>query len=498
MKPLRPLPAAKRRCAIYTRKSTTHGLEQEFSSLDAQWEACAAYVKAQPGWELVSERYDDGGFTGANLERPAFRRLLADVMAGRVDVVVVYKIDRLSRSLLDFANLMERFRKAGAFFVSVTQPFLSADSDAMAQLLLNVLMAFAQFERQMIAERIRDKVVASRRKGLWTGGHVPFGYAVRDKKLVPVPAEAEVVRRAFALYAEHRSDAAVVRLLGASGARTRGGKPFSTPGIIRLLENPVYAGLVRLGEAAHAGSHEPIVSREAFEAVQAERHKPRPRREAVRNPDYVLRGLAFCVTPGTRGQACGCALTPASTRKGRKVFRYYRCSAKNKLGPSACSASQVSALELEGAVRRRIAEVARAVHGDGGVEAELRARLVEQREALQRECFALRERLAAAAASAKAGRRRKADDPERLHAELTRATERLAVLENLTLDAKWIAGALADFDSVWERLHPVNRVRLVQSVVRRVEVDSASKDIRIELQPWCQALVEGEAERGAA
>lgn len=190
--------AAVRRCAIYTRKSTTMGLEQEFNSLHAQREACEAYTRSQPGWQLVPETYDDGGFTGANIERPAFQRLMADVEAGKIDIIVVYKVDRLSRSLLDFAKVMERLNASGASFVSVTQNFSTAD--AMGRLTLNVLMSFAEFEREMIGERTRDKIAASRRKGKWTGGPVPFGYVAKDKKLVLNEGEAEIVREAFRVY----------------------------------------------------------------------------------------------------------------------------------------------------------------------------------------------------------------------------------------------------------------------------------------------------------
>src|SRR5271169_3207981 len=208
-----------RRCAIYTRKSTSVGLEQDFNSLDAQREACAAYIKKQPSWVLADERYDDGGFTGANIERPAFQRLLTDIDAKRIDVVVVYKVDRLSRSLLDFAKLMERFNRAGASFVSVTQNFSTAD--AMGRLTLNMLMSFAEFEREMIGERTRDKIAAARRKGKWTGGPIPLGYGVKDKRLVVNEAEAALVREIFVLYVEQRSTLAVARLLNEENRSTK-------------------------------------------------------------------------------------------------------------------------------------------------------------------------------------------------------------------------------------------------------------------------------------
>jgi len=210
-----------KRCAVYTRKSTTAGLDQEFNSLDAQRETCAQYVRNQAclGWQLSSEIYDDGGFTGANIERPAFTRLMQDVEAGKIDVVVVYKVDRLSRSLLDFAKVMDRFNRAGAAFVSVTQNFSTAD--AMGRLTLNMLMSFAEFEREMIAERTRDKIAASRRKGKWTGGSSPLGYDVVDRKLVVNEVEAALVRRIYDLYLDKRSAVAVAQALNAEHRTTK-------------------------------------------------------------------------------------------------------------------------------------------------------------------------------------------------------------------------------------------------------------------------------------
>jgi site-specific DNA recombinase len=214
-------PATVVRCAVYTRKSTVDGLDQEFSTLDAQREACERYVasKSHQGWQLVPERFDDGGFSGSSIERPAFQRLLDAVDARAIDVVVVYKVDRLSRSLLDFARLMERFSQANVAFVSVTQNFSTAD--AMGRLTLNMLMSFAEFEREMIAERTRDKNVAARRGGKWTGGHVPLGYDLVDGRLVVNPAEATVVCEIFELFVVHRSLLVVMRILNSQGRLTK-------------------------------------------------------------------------------------------------------------------------------------------------------------------------------------------------------------------------------------------------------------------------------------
>src|ERR1019366_466635 len=313
-----------RRCAIYTRKSTSVGLEQDFNSLDAQREACTAYIQKEPGWTLVDERYDDGGFTGANIERPAFQRLLTDIDAAKIDVVVVYKVDRLSRSLLDFAKLMERFGRAGASFVSVTQNFSTAD--AMGRLTLNMLMSFAEFEREMIGERTRDKIAAARRKGKWTGGPVPFGYTVEEKRLVVNDDEAVLVREIFPLYLEQRSALAVARifnerhLLSKSDPADDGKcRTWTKADVLRLIRTPVYAGYVRSHGEFYDGEHEALVDRETFSRAGALLNlAARTTNDPSRNPDYILRGLLRCA-------CCGSAFTPASTRKGRTEYRYYRC-----------------------------------------------------------------------------------------------------------------------------------------------------------------------------
>ena len=267
------------RCAIYTRKSTEEGLEQEYNTLDAQRDAGESYVRSQrhEGWQCLPERYDDGGYTGANMERPALRRLLADIEAGKVDCVIVYKVDRLSRSLLDFGRMMETFDKHQAAFVSVTQAFNTASS--MGRLVLNVLLSFAQFEREMISERTRDKIAASRRKGKWAGGMPVLGYTVDQTKLVIDPDEARRVREIFSLYLRRQSMLDVVKELNRRQWRTkswttkkgtdRGGRPFDKNGLHQLLTNVVYIGKVGYKEEVHAGEQEPLVDAETFAKVQA-------------------------------------------------------------------------------------------------------------------------------------------------------------------------------------------------------------------------------------
>src|SRR5437016_3433147 len=266
------------RCAIYTRKSTEYNLELAFNSLDAQREACEAYIKSQAheGWRLIPGRYDDGAFSGASLDRPALQQLLAEVRASKIDIVLVYKVDRLTRSLADFAKLIELFDAHGVSFVSVTQSFNTSSS--MGRLTLNVLLSFAQFERELIGERVRDKIAASKRKGLWVGGPVPLGYAAVDKKVVVVPAEADAVRTIFERYLALGSVRALAEDLDHLGIRSKarqlssgrviGGGSFGVGALAYLLRNRFYIGEVVYRGGNHRGEQEPILDRDVFEAVR--------------------------------------------------------------------------------------------------------------------------------------------------------------------------------------------------------------------------------------
>jgi site-specific DNA recombinase len=416
-KPAAEVAPITRRCAIYTRKSTSVGLEQDFNSLDAQREACTAYIQKQPGWTLVDERYDDGGFTGANTERPAFQRLLTDIEAGKIDVVVVYKVDRLSRSLLDFAKLMERFGQAGASFVSVTQNFSTAD--AMGRLTLNMLMSFAEFEREMIGERTRDKIAAARRKGKWTGGPIPLGYTVHEKRLVVNEPEAVLVREIFVLYLEQRSTLAVARLLNetnrftkrrvATNGRIREARPWTKPDVLRVIRNPVYAGYIRSHGEFYEGEHGALVDRETFSRVRSLLDgAARTTNDQSRNPNYILRGLLRCA-------CCGSAFTPASTRRGRTEYRYYRCLTKDKEGREACTSSPLPADAIEAYVIERLREFA--AEGNSALSVEI--------------------------------------------------------------GNSWIERCLADFDSIWDVLTPENRGRLLRALVESVEIDEPANRVKV-------------------
>ncbi len=315
------------RCAIYTRKSSEEGLEQQFNSLHAQREAYAAYVASQKaeGWVLLPEAYDDGGISGGTLERPAMQRLLTDVDEGRVDQIVVYKIDRLTRSLADFAKIVARLDAAGASFVSVTQSFNTATS--MGRLTLNMLLSFAQFEREITAERIRDKIAASKRKGLWMGGNVPLGYRAQGRTLAIDEAEAGVIRQIYALYRAEGSILTVRERMADLGLRTRvrtapdgrvsGGGPFGRAHLHHILTNPVYAGRIRHRTVVHDGQHPAIISPEEWDAVQRmlAEGAARPRGRAPAAFASPLAGRIFDET--------GDRLTPSHSRKNGRRLRYY-------------------------------------------------------------------------------------------------------------------------------------------------------------------------------
>src|SRR5215470_5632358 len=349
--------ASRKRCAIYTRKSSEEGLEQEFNSLAAQREACEAYIRSQQheGWVMAKTHYDDGGFSGGNLERPALQHLLTDVRAGRIDTVVVYKVDRLTRSLADFAWLVEIFDGEGVSFVSVTQQFNTTSS--MGRLTLNVLLSFAQFERDVTGERVRDKIAASKKKGMWMGGNVPLGYNASERTLVINPAEAETVRRIFSLYRElgcvrrvkdeaDRLGLHTKRTIRADGAE-RGGKPFTRGHIYAVLSNPIYIGQIAHKGELYPGQHPALIDAETWAAVRdrlaakASDH----RRKATASEPSLLAGLLV--------DARGGRLTSThAVKKGRR-YRYYVSAALiTEAGTEHAQGWRLAAQQIEDAVTR--------------------------------------------------------------------------------------------------------------------------------------------------
>lgn len=493
------------RCAVYTRKSTEEGLEQAFNSLDAQREAGVAYIQSQrhEGWHALPDCYDDGGFTGGNTDRPALRRLLADVEAGRIDCVVVYKVDRLSRSLLDFSRLMEAFDKHRVSFVSVTQQFNTATS--MGRLVLNVLLSFAQFEREIIAERTRDKMAAMRRKGKWAGGVPPLGYDVDSatSRLVVNPDEAATVRAIFALYREHGSLLPVVeelrdrgwanKLVRTKKGTVRGGRPFERTSLHRLLTNVAYAGRVAHKGEVHAGEHPAIIAPEIFAEVQAHlRRNARTGGSVARNRfGAMLKGLLRCT-------ACACAMTPSHTVKGTKRYRYYVCSSAQKNGRKTCPAKSVPA----GAVEQFVVDRIRCVGRDPALvreTAEAARRQAEGRlEELAAERRTLEKDLTAAHGEVRQLSARLAQDGDgyalqrlaELQGRIARLDERVAKVKDQEAEVRRdvlhpgeVAAALGRFDGVWASLTPKEQARLVALVVAGVEYDGRSQTITLAFHP---------------
>jgi DNA invertase Pin-like site-specific DNA recombinase len=419
----------KLRCAVYSRKSTEEGLEMEFNSLDAQRESCEAYIASQKaeGWLLVPDRYDDGGISGATLERPALKRLLADIEAQRVDVVVVYKIDRLSRALMDFSKLVEIFDRNNVTFVSVTQSFNTTTS--MGRLTLNILLSFAQFEREVIGERIRDKFAASRKKGMWMGGFVPLGYDVRDRKLVINKAEAATVRMIFERFAKMGSATALMFALRAEGITGKQGKLVDKGYLYKLLNNRVYVGEAVHKGTAYPGEHQAIVDRALWDRVHGIlRESPRKRAAHTRaQTPALLKGLMFGPT--------GKAMTPAHTRKGGKLYRYYVSTDVLKRDAAACTVRRVPAAEIESAV-------------------------VDQLRGLLR-------------------------TPEIIVRTWRAARQSMGDISEVD-----VRDALERLDPLWDELFPAEQARIVQLLVERVDVSTDGADIRLRTEGLTNLVTE--------
>ncbi len=352
-------------CAIYTRKSTSEGLDQDFTSLDAQREAAENYIKSQKheGWVALQERYDDGGFTGANLERPALQKLLNDINDHKIDCVVVYKVDRLSRSLTDFVRVLELFDKTNVTFVSVTQQFNTNTS--MGRLTLNILLSFAQFEREIISERTKDKIGAARKRGKWLGGRPPFGYNwdKENKRILVNSKEAEVVREMFALYLKGNSLLQVGNILSDKGLRSRpgvckngrpyGGKRYGVTQVQKIITNVLYIGKVRYEGQIYNGQQEAIIDEETFNQVQEKLKQNRTERRATKNTECtgLLTHLLHC-------KICQTFMVHTYTlKKSSHKYRYYVCTNAHKRGYHSCPTKSINAQAIEDAVLESLKRV---------------------------------------------------------------------------------------------------------------------------------------------
>lgn len=342
-----------KRCAVYTRKSTDEGLEQQFNSLDAQREAGEAYILSQKanGWVCLTEHYDDGGFSGGNTNRPGLKKMLEDIRNGLIDIVVVYKIDRLSRSIYDFASLSKTFDQYGVAFCSVTQEINTTTSSG--RMMLNILVTFAQYEREIIAERIRDKMAASKKKGKWVGGIVAFGYTVKDKLLVEEPREAEIVRWIFHQYQHLVTAREIAAELNESNRLFRGNKQWNLRHVFRILKNRIYIGEIAYKGENYQGEHKPIIEKEQWDIVQSILNADDPDKR-LRVPKQkttaILKNIVRC-------GHCGGALSPTYANNGFKRYLYYICNQDQRRPKSICPVRRVSAPAIEDIVLEQLRKV---------------------------------------------------------------------------------------------------------------------------------------------
>ena len=419
----------KMRCAVYTRKSSEEGLEQEFNSLHAQREACESYVASQrsEGWVLVRDHYDDGGISGGTLDRPALTRLLRDIEEGLVDVVVVYKIDRLSRSLMDFAKLVEVFDRNEVTFVSVTQSFSTTTS--MGRLTLNILLSFAQFEREVTAERIRDKFRASRMKGIWMGGNPPYGYRVEDRKLIIHEEGAHRVRWIFNRFIEVGSATILAREVAKQRFRTPRGNPITKNFLYRMLNNRAYLGEAVHKDTSYPGEHKALIDRGIWDKVHAIlQESPRKRAAKTRaGTPALLKGLLFGPD--------GAAFSPTHTRKGDRLYRYYVSQTVLKHGAGACPVARVPAAEIEAAVIDQIRGMLRAP-------------------------------------------------------EVVMATWRAAQPDCEGLAEDEVRKALAELDPLWTELFPAEQARIIQLLIERVDIGTDGLKLRFRDKGITQMVAE--------
>ena len=493
------------RCASYTRVSTPDQANGDFTSIDNQREACAAYIASQKheGWTNLPESYDDTGFSGGNLERPALARLLADIEAGLVDCIVVYKVDRLSRSLLDFARLVEVLDAHSVSFVSVTQPINTADS--AGRLMLNVLLSFAQYERELIADRTSDKMSAARRKGKWTGGAPVLGFDVMDKKLVVNETEATLVREIFRLYIQHQSISKVCAVLNQRGITTKSwttrkgrhheGGTFTKSTLQRHLSNATYIGKVDHKGQIYSGEHEAIVPTRTFNTVQKLIAENR-RTNGARVKDkygFLLKGLVKCA-------ACNSTMTPSPTRKGSRVYRYYVCSSAQRLGYGTCPHPTVTAQKLENQVVNQIRVIGRnhslqkrMVTAARKIQKSEQVTLEVQRRRQEKKLAKVRSEISGLVTAISKGTTQghsistRLDELEgqagALQGKLADLERQISTLEAAAIDGPDLAEALSLFDPIWEVLYPTERARIIQLLIDRIDFRGKDTPLEIEFSP---------------
>jgi site-specific DNA recombinase len=481
---------AVKRVACYCRKSTTKGLDSTFNSLDNQLESVLGYVQSRKpeGWMLLEHIYQDGGYSGGTVDRPEFQRLLRDVRAGEVDVVIVQRIDRISRSLVDFSGIIAEFEKNGVEFHSVTQQFSTTSS--MGQFAMNILMSFAQLERQLIAERTREKMSAARRRGLWCGGTPPYGYRVENKRLAPDPELADRLREIFDIYLGFGSIRRVVDAINGRGWQTRKGRPWTTATVSSILKNVAYIGMTRTGDEVVDGEHEGLIDPEVFRRVQARLSTNGHRGgAAAKNKHHVLlRGILHC-------GSCGAEMAHTYTSKGNRRYHYYRCPTRHNDG-SRCPEASIALGEIERFVVGKIGEIGRDPEMLDAIVSAAHEEVERQRPAIQaeqqqvrREQTALtrkRQRLVDAIADAGAAepalraeigviKEQAASIAERADA----LDSRLQGLDQGIVDAEEVTRTLRDFDGTWRHLEQPERERLLRLVFREVRWHGADGEAEL-------------------
>ena len=511
------VPSKRVRCAIYTRKSTDEGLDQDFNSLDAQREAAEAYIASQKheGWECLPDRYDDGGYSGGNIDRPAFQQLMADLQTGKVDCIMVYKIDRLSRSLMDFARIMETLERCGVSLVSVTQQFNTTTS--MGRLTLNILLSFAQFEREIISERTRDKMTAARRKGKWTGGRPVLGYDVDPKggRLLVNKAEAIQVRDIFRTYLDEGSLQRTAEILRQRGWTTKhfktrkgtwsGGTPFSKPTLRLMLNNVIYTGKVRTKGEVFAGEHKAIIEDELFEAVHVTL-----RRNHAANENCIHRRHAALLKGLMRCKHCGCGMTHHFTTRSNRRYRYYVCINAQRNGWSQCPAPSLPARELEefvvdqirsmGSDKALLEEILQ--NAESQLQAELE-QLESQRKQANRKLRSIGREIGVLGPRAglhEGATRELGHLQELLHdqqQEVRRLDEQLAAIRERMVESGELAGAAESFGPLWDSLPLAEQAALVNLLIDRIEYDADTESISISYHPTGIRTLVGQHEENA-
>lgn len=499
-----------RRVGVYLRvsKALKHKgkTDKDYTSIDSQRDTCLSFIRTQPGWTFAAEYVDDGR-SGKNLNRPSVRRMFADIDSGAIDAIVVYKVDRLSRSIRDFSDIMRVFERHDVAFASVTQTF-STDT-AMGKLIVNILMSFAEFEREMTAERTADKIAAAVREGRWPGGPSPLGYDYADSMLHVNEAEAAIVREAFASYLKLRSAFDVAAKLNADKRppKVRGDKDKSTArawtkdAVIRVLRNPVYIGKLAHDGETFDGVHSAIVPADTFEAARAILDAQAiDGKRTGRNAAYVLQSVLRCGCVLQSGEACGHAMSPGSGGKGNGRYRYYRCVGKEK-GANACEARPLPADAIEAFVVDRLREIASA----GQVTAEL-TRFADRLESIERPGLVTRaaeyapriaqvsasgselaDRMVQANAGARSFMERQLEtlgaELETLQSELAALQARIATIDAVVSEARWIVDQLATVGATWDHASHETRGHIVRAMVRSVHVNEAANEIAIVFSP---------------